>query len=295
MHGKVAGERAGRPATFNNPEPEGDIQSIAGFAVADVPFGDICVGAREGRRPRARGRDHRRPRQAPRQRLRGARRRRSSSAGRAASSSTRWARARASACATCSRCSRSTTTRATTASTRRSRRAPTCTSRSAAPEDTCGSGYIARRRQGPPDRRRPLRRALRAGRRRRVAALVRPRGAGIAGADVDVRSFVLDEGAAARRDARRGDGHGARLGVHPPRRRALGQRDGRGRPARRASTRSARFARAGRGQRLGVAHVTGNLDDFRPDAGLVARAELDVAGDARARRRAAVVAPRRAR
>jgi translocation and assembly module TamB len=38
------------------------------------------------------------------------------------------------------------------------------------------------------------------------------------------------------------------------------------------------FAREVEGSVSGVAHVTGNLDDFRPDAGFVARAELDVAG-----------------
>jgi translocation and assembly module TamB len=43
MHGKVKAS-ATVTGTFNHPEPVGDIQSIAGFTVADVQFGDLGSG-----------------------------------------------------------------------------------------------------------------------------------------------------------------------------------------------------------------------------------------------------------
>ncbi|MGH7294970.1 MAG: hypothetical protein ACRELB_08555, partial [Polyangiaceae bacterium] len=43
MHGKVQAS-ATVTGTFNHPEPQGDVQSIAGFTVADVQFGDISSG-----------------------------------------------------------------------------------------------------------------------------------------------------------------------------------------------------------------------------------------------------------
>jgi translocation and assembly module TamB len=100
---------------------------------------------------------------------------------------------------------------------------------------------------------------------------------GIAGAEVDVRSFVLDK-------------------VQPPKGRRAGQtgtllgsasirRGGaltanvmvEGLPLSRVDM-LGKAAEALEGSASGVAHVSGNLDDSKPDAGFLARAEIDVAG-----------------
>ena len=205
------------------------------------------------------------------------RRPRCGSAARRASSSTRWGRARASACATCSRCSRSTRTLASTGSTPRMAARADVHVALGGPEDACGGGLHLRRRQGPPAQRRAStastsRRATptpslrwydrerghRRGRRR--PALVRAR-----------------QGAAARRARGAGaSGHGPRVGVHPARRGARRPTSCSRASRSRASIRSGSFASQVGGSVSGVAHVTGNLDDFLPDAGLVARAEVDV-------------------
>ena len=104
------------------------------------------------------------------------------------------------------------------------------------------------------------------------------RAAGIAGADLDVRSFVLSKvqpGRGTRPVAmgtvlgsasiQRGGALSANVMVEgvslSPHRRA-------------GLTRRARW----RGASPGMAHVGGELDDFRPDAEMVVRAELDVSG-----------------
>jgi translocation and assembly module TamB len=144
------------------------------------------------------------------------------------------------------------------------------------PEDACGSGYIAvdaksdlsavgiygeHFAQGAAD----------------VSLRWYDRQQGIAGADVDVRSFKLDKiqpptgtraGATGTvlgsASVRRGGDVTANVmieNVPLARVDALGS-----------------FARDVEGAVSGVAHVTGNLDDARPDSQLVARAELDVGG-----------------
>ncbi len=109
-------------------------------------------------------------------------------------------------------------------------------------EDKCGSGFLSvdakshltdvslfgeRFAQGDAD----------------VAVRWYDRAQGITGAEVDLRSFVLDEGATARRNARGGVGYRARLGGHPARRCADGQRDDRERPD--VAPRRAGIARVG--------------------------------------------------
>jgi translocation and assembly module TamB len=100
---------------------------------------------------------------------------------------------------------------------------------------------------------------------------------GIAGADIDLRSFVLDKvepPAGTRAGAtgtilgsasiRRGGALAANVMIENV---PLARVDALGSLAKEVD-----------GEVSGVAHVTGNLDDFRPDAGLEAITELDVAG-----------------
>jgi translocation and assembly module TamB len=99
---------------------------------------------------------------------------------------------------------------------------------------------------------------------------------GIAGADVDVRSFVLDKvqppvgtraGAVGTvlgsASLRRGGAIAANVVLQ-------------GVPLSRIDT-LGHFAQEVEGSVSGVAHVSGNIDDFLPDAGFVARAEIEVA------------------
>jgi translocation and assembly module TamB len=143
-------------------------------------------------------------------------------------------------------------------------------------EDACGGGYVAldtkghltnvslygeRFAQGDAD----------------VSLHWYDRQRGIAGADVDVRSFVLNKvrpptgtrpgaigtvlGSAS---IRRGGALAANVMIESL---PLSRVDALG-----------RFASQVEGSVSGVAHVTGNLDDFLPGAGIVARAEIDAAG-----------------
>jgi translocation and assembly module TamB len=100
---------------------------------------------------------------------------------------------------------------------------------------------------------------------------------GISGADVDVRSFVLEKMAPPAGE--RAGATGAVLGSASIRR--GGELSANvmfgGVPLSRVNALGS-FAPQVEGSVSGVAHVTGQLDDFRPDAGLVARAQLDVAG-----------------
>jgi translocation and assembly module TamB len=142
------------------------------------------------------------------------------------------------------------------------------------PEDACGGGYVAidakghmrgvgiygeRFAQGDAD----------------VSLHWYDRQRGIAGADVDVRSLVLNK--VQPPTGTRPGTTGTVLGS------ASIQRGGalaanvmiQGVPLSRVDTLGA-LASQVEGSVSGVAHVTGNLDDFQPDAGLVARAQMDV-------------------
>ena len=191
------------------------------------------------------------------------------------SSSTPSDRAAPSDCATSSRCSHSKRT-PLRRDRRKVRRAHgTFTS----PRRTRGRVRDRlRRRRGErtPDGRLALRRAIRERRRRRVAQVVRS-----AARDRRRRRgrAVLRprQGAAGRRGGGRGDGDRARVRLDPSGRRACRKRHRGG-----ATALAHRFAGPrrppARGSVSGVAHVSGNLDDFQPDAGFIARAELDLAG-----------------
>jgi translocation and assembly module TamB len=100
---------------------------------------------------------------------------------------------------------------------------------------------------------------------------------GIAGADVDVRSFVLEKTPAAER--RPTGAPGTLLGSASIRRGgALSANVMIGSiPLSRVSALGS-YASQVEGSVSGVAHVTGQLDDFRPEPGFVARAELDFTG-----------------
>ncbi len=144
------------------------------------------------------------------------------------------------------------------------------------PEDACGGGYVGVDAKGR------LKNVVLYGERfaqgtAELAVRWFDRQRGIAGADVDLRSFALDKVAP---DSRRRLGTtGTMLGSVSIRRGGalaanvmidnipLSHMDGLG-----------RFASQVEGSVSGVAHLAGNLDDFQPNPGFVARAELDVAG-----------------
>jgi translocation and assembly module TamB len=144
------------------------------------------------------------------------------------------------------------------------------------PEDACGGGFIVVNAKGH------LRKVDIYGERfaqgdADVTLHWFDRQRGLAGADVDVRSFVLDKvrpptgtrvGATGTvlgsATIRRGGGLTANVVIEGV---PLGRVDALG-----------SFARDVEGSVSGLAHVTGNLDDFLPDAGFVVRAGVDVAG-----------------
>ena len=142
------------------------------------------------------------------------------------------------------------------------------------PEDTCGGGYISVDTKGH------LRNVSLYGERFAqgdAEATLRwyDRERGIAGADVDLRSFVLDK--ILPPEGTRAGANGTVLGSATLRRGGALAANVmlQGVPLSRLDTLGS-FAPQVGGSVSGVAHVTGNLDDFLPDAGLVARAEVDV-------------------
>ncbi len=161
--------------------------------------------------------------------------------------------------------------------------ARTSTSPSAAPRTRAADGYLEVDDEGPPDRRRALRRALRAGRRGRRLALVRPACRG-SPAPTSTSGRSCSTRCSRRRE--RAPGRRARSSASASIRRggaARGQRDGRGAcPLSRVDSLGA-LAQEVEGSVSGVAHVTGNLDDFRPDAGFVAQRRARRGRHARAR------------
>lgn len=142
------------------------------------------------------------------------------------------------------------------------------------PEDACGDGYVSVDAKGH------LSRVLLYGERFAQgdadgSLRWHDRGQGLAGADIDVRSFVLEKtrssaGAATKTpgtvlgsaSVRRGGALAANVIVEGL---PLSSLDALG-----------RYANDVEGSLSGVAQVTGDLDDFHPDAGFAARAELTV-------------------
>ncbi len=142
------------------------------------------------------------------------------------------------------------------------------------PEDACGGGFISVDTKGH------LRNVSLYGERFAqgdAEATLRwyDRERGIAGADVDLRSFVLDKTQAP--EGTRAGASGTVLGSASIRRGgALAAHVMlQGIPLSRLDSLGALASQVS-GSASGVAHVSGNLDDFQPDAGFVARAEVDV-------------------
>ncbi len=274
LHGRLqASARIG--GTFSRPEPEADIQSITGFAVSDVAFGDVSAGhvtvdvpTKEVGITSVRAKRRTSLYEVPTARLRfgGERGFVVDGVGTSDGFGIRDLLSMF----------------GLDEDPRFDQLDATLSTRAAVhvalggPEDACGAGYIAidaqahltdvqaygeRFAQGDAD----------------VLLHWYDRQRGIAGADIDVRSFVLDK-------------------IQPP----VGKRAGsagtvlgsasllrggalianvmvEGVPLSRVDALGA-FARQVEGTVSGVAHVNGSLDDFLPGPGFVARTELDVAG-----------------
>ncbi len=142
------------------------------------------------------------------------------------------------------------------------------------PEDACGGGYLAVDTKGH------LRNVELYGERfaqgdADVTFRWFDRERGIAGAEVDLRSFVLDK--VQPPVGTRAGANGTVLGSATLRRGGALAANVmlEGVPLSRVDLLGSLAPQVG-GSVSGVAHLTGDLDDFRPDAGFVARAEIDV-------------------
>ncbi len=274
MHGKVeASARLG--GAFNRPDVEGDVHSIAGFGLADLAFGDVLSGHVKVDVT------------VPEVEITGVRARRRESVYDVPTATVRFGGARGLAVNVVASSSSfglrdllsmfaldddprfdgidaSIATRADVHVAL------------GGPEDACGGGFVAVEAKSH------LTSAVVYGERfargdADVTMRWYDRQQGIAGADLDVRSFVLDK--VQPPEGTRPGATGTVLGS------ASIQRGGaltanvmlEGVPLSRVDSLGA-LAPETEGSVSGVAHVTGNLDDSRPDAGFVARAELDIAG-----------------
>jgi translocation and assembly module TamB len=274
LHGKVvASSHVG--GDFKRPEPEGDIQSIAGFAISDVQFGDIASGhvkvdvagpGMDVTGVRARRRDSAYEVPTATLRFGGGHGFVVDAVGQSAALGLRDLLSMF-ALDEDPRYDGIDATFATRADVRVAL---------GGPEDKCGSGYVGVEGKGH------LTGVSIYGERfaqgdAEVSLRWYDRVAGISGADVDVRSFVLAKSeppAGTRAGAtgtllgsasiRRGGALSANVmveGVPLSRVDALGS-----------------YGRQVEGSISGMAHVSGDLDDFHSDAGFVVRTELDVSG-----------------
>jgi translocation and assembly module TamB len=274
MHGKVqASAHVG--GKFNRPEVEGDLQSITGFSVSDVQFGDIASGHVKV------------DVKAPAVEITGVRARRRDSTYEVPTATLKFGGSRGFVVDAVgqsggfglrdllSMFALDEDPRYDGLDAKIATRADVHVALGG-PEDRCGSGYIGvdgkghltgvtiygeRFAQGDAD----------------VSMRWYDRAAGIAGADVDVRSFVL---------AKTQPPTGTRAGATGT---VLGsasiQRGGaltanvmvEGVPLSRVDALGS-YQQQVEGSVSGMAHLTGNLDDFRPDSGFVIRTELDVSG-----------------
>jgi translocation and assembly module TamB len=273
LHGKL--QTSGRvTGTIHHPEPEGDLQSLTGFGVADIQFGDLMSGHVKvdvfG----------------PEVEITGVRAKRRDSAYEVPSATLKFGGTRGFLVDAVgssggfglrdllSMFALDEDPRYDGLDARIATRADVHVALGG-PEDRCGAGYIAvdakghltgvgifgeHFAQGDAD----------------MSIRWYDRSAGISGADLDVRSFVLSkvQPASGTRPVaigtvlgsatiRRGGALSANVmieGLSLSRVDALGS-----------------LAGQLEGSAAGMAHVSGNLDDFRPDASLVTRAEIDVA------------------
>jgi translocation and assembly module TamB len=259
--------------TFGKPEPEGDIQSIVGLGVADVSFGDVSAGhvTVDVEKPEVvfagvHALERKSAYEVPTAKLRfgGARGFSVEAVGTSGGFDLRDL---------LSMFSLDDDPRFEGLDAKVAMRADVHVALGGA-EDACGSGYLAVDTKGR------LRDVVLYGERFAGGSADGSlrwydRDQGIAGADVDVRSFVLEKtqsgaGASAKINGtvlgsasiRRGGALTANLMVEGV---PLSSVDALGGLARQVD-----------GSVSGVAHVTGDLDAFHPDAGFVARTELDV-------------------
>ena len=274
LHGQLqASARIG--GVFNRPEPVADIQAIAGFAVADVAFGDVSSGRVTVDVPnkeveitgvRAKRRESRYEVPTAKLRFGGARGFVVDGVGMSEGFGIRDLLSMFGL----DEDPRFDGLDATVAT-----RADVHVALGGT-EDACGGGYIAIDAKGH------LTHVLAYGEQfaqgdADVSLHWFDREQGIAGADIDVRSFVLDK--IQLPEGKRAGATGTVLGS------ASLHRGGaltanvmvEGVPLSRVDA-LGRFARQVEGSVSAVAHVTGNLDDFLPGAGFVVRTELDIAG-----------------
>jgi translocation and assembly module TamB len=274
MHGKaVLSATVG--GTFNHPTPEGDIQRITGFVVSDVAFGDLTAG-------------HVKVDVAgPEVEITGVRARRRESAYEVPTATLRFGGTKGFVVDAVgqsagfglrdllSMFALDDDPRYADLDAKIATRADVRVVLGG-PEDACGSGYIGvdakshltgveiygeKFVQGDAD----------------VSMRWPDRAAGIAGADMDVRSFVLDKTEPPK--GTRAASTGTVLGSASIRRGGalMANVMVEGVPLARLDSLGS-FGKQVEGSVSGMAHVTGELDDFRPDGGFVARAELDVSG-----------------
>ena len=260
---------------FNRPKPVGDITSLTGFSVADVSFGDLTAGHIEVDVAK------------PEVDITGVRARRRESAYEVPTATLRFGGARGFVVDAVGQSAglgmrdvlsmfaldedpRFDGLDATLAA-----RADVHVSLGG-PEDACGGGFISLGAKGH------LRNVSLYGERFAqgdAEATLRwyDREQGIAGADLDLRSFVLDK--ILPPEGTRPGASGTVLGSASIRRGGAVSANVmlQGVPLSRVDSLGSFASQVG-GSVSGVAHVTGNLDDFLPDAGLVARAEVDVSG-----------------
>jgi translocation and assembly module TamB len=144
------------------------------------------------------------------------------------------------------------------------------------PEDACGGGYLSVSTKGH------LTKVAAYGEHfaqgdTDVAMRWYDRQRGLAGAEVDVRSFVLEK--VQPPEGTRAGAIGTVLGSATIRRGGALAADVmvQGIPLSRVDT-LGKYASQAEGNVSGVAHVTGDLDDFHPDAGFTVRTDLDVSG-----------------
>jgi translocation and assembly module TamB len=274
MHGRLeASAHVG--GVFNRPEPEGDIQAIAGLVVGDVAFGDVSAGhvKVDVQKPeveitslRARRRDSAYEVPTAKLRFGGTRGFVVDAVGRTGAFGLRDL---------LSMFALDDDPRFEGLDAAIATRADVHVALGG-PEDACGGGYVGIDAKGH------LTKVLAYGERfaqgdADMSLRWYDRQQGIAGAEVEVRSFVLDK--VQPPTGTRAGATGTVLGSASLRRGGalLANVMIEGVPLSRVDALGS-FAQEVEGSVSGVAHVTGDLDDFRPDAGFVARAELDVAG-----------------
>jgi len=274
MHGKLDAT-AHIGGVFNRPEPEGDIRSLAGFVVADVAFGDMSAGHVTVDVDK------------PEVEITAAHAKRGNSAYEVPTAQLRFGGTRGFVVDAVgssggfglrdllSMFALDEDPRFDGIDGKFAARSDVHVSLGG-PEDACGNGYVDVTAKGH------LTDVLLYGERfargdADVSLKWYDRQRGIAGADVDVRSFVLDKVQPAV--GARAGATGTVLGSASIRRGGAlaGNVMVQGLPLSRVDSLGP-IARLLEGSVSGVAHVSGNLDDFQPDAGFVARAELDLAG-----------------